>query len=281
MLTIRSEAVIYYRADPHNANRITSAVDYRDRPFILGATVELPRDYASLTDSPSRKQWKTDATLMTIDEAFKAAYPGSYDEFIRQSQDLNVSAALRIANKLEPAFYFSAEAARNVAGYYFFRGCVEASIARSTLAGKLVDVLWPNAGSYDIDIMEEYAKGVLAVFPNKWLGYNVTGEFPTDGESPHRGSQTCISGYSQRRVARRRSQRPQQALGKKWLLLAVHASRHVYRHCGHGERNRQRNGPGRDVLLPHQGLKAGIRGRWRRLGRMVVQEARDHHRQDL
>jgi len=174
--------VVYYRADPHNANRITSAVDYRDRPFILGATVELPREYASLTDSPSRTQWKSDARFMTIDEAFEAAYPSSYDAFIEQSKGLNVSEALRIAHKLEPKFYFSADAARNVGGYYYFRGCVEASIARSALAGKLVDVLWPNAGSYDIDIMERYAKGVLAIFPDKCLGYNVTGEFPADGE---------------------------------------------------------------------------------------------------
>lgn len=173
---------MYYRADPHNANRITSAVDYRDRPFILGATVELPREYAALSDSPSRKQWKSDAKFMTIDEAFKAAFPGSYDTFTQQSKGLNVSEALRVAHKLEPEFYFSADAARNVAGYYLFRGCVEASIARSALAGKLVDVLWPNAGSYDIDVMERYAKGVRAIYPEKWLGYNVTGEFPADGE---------------------------------------------------------------------------------------------------
>ncbi|ORY32903.1 isocitrate lyase [Naematelia encephala] len=176
-----SELVVFYRADPHSATRITSSVDPRDRPYILGATVELPRHYASLTTSPERAEWKTKAKLLSLDDAFKAAYPEKYDEFSKKTEGLNVSEALPIATKLAPEFYFSADAARNSSGYYAYNGCVEASIARTLEIAHLVDVCWPNASWYEPVDVEKYAKGVHAVHPDKWLGYNITGSFPEDG----------------------------------------------------------------------------------------------------
>ncbi|KAK8850769.1 isocitrate lyase [Kwoniella newhampshirensis] len=175
-----SEAVIIYRADPHSASRITSSVDARDRPYILGATVPLPREYASLHTSEERAQWKKDAALKCLDDAFKECCPNLYEEFAARSKGLPISEAQRVALELAPTLYFSCDAARNASGHYAYRGCIEASVDRSILAADLVEVLWPNASTYDPQQVEGYAKGVHAVLPNKWLGYNITGAFPAD-----------------------------------------------------------------------------------------------------
>ena len=179
-----SDMVVVYRADPHNATRITASVDPRDRPFILGATVELERDYANLSTSPERAEWKEKAFLKTLDQAFKDAYPRQYQEFAAKTTGLNISEAQRIALKFAPQFYFSADAARNSLGHYAFRGTIEASIARSLLAAPLAEMLWANAGAYVPYDTETYATVLRDKIPDKWLGYNVTGAFPTDGTHP-------------------------------------------------------------------------------------------------
>lgn len=142
-----------------------------------------PREYASLLTSPERAQWKKDAKLATIDEAFKAAHPELFEEFSQRSAGFNVSEAMEVARELAPNFYFSAEAARTSAGWYVFRGTMKASIERSLLAAKLAEMVWPNSTSYNFSEAEKYAKAILAVYPDKWLGYNVTGAFPADGKS--------------------------------------------------------------------------------------------------
>ena len=106
-----------------------------------------------------------------------------FDEFAKSTAGLNVAEATARAVDLLPGFYFSAEAARNSSGYYAYRGSIEASVERSLLASDLVDVLWPNASSYEAKDVETYARSVHAAVPDKWLGYNITGAFPPDGSS--------------------------------------------------------------------------------------------------
>lgn len=175
--------VLIYRTDGAASNRITSTVDSRDRPFILGATVELSRDYASLRNSPERAQWKADAKIATLDDAFKAAHGDLYDTYMQRSKAMNVSMALRVAQKLAPDFYWSCDAARNFAGYYFYRGCIEASAARAVAVAHLADMVWSNSVIHDTAASAKFSQIVQASIPGKWMGHNITGAFPNDGQS--------------------------------------------------------------------------------------------------
>lgn len=174
--------MLIYRTDGAASNRITSSVDYRDRPYILGATVELPSDYASLRNSPDRAAWKVKAKIMSLDEAFKAAHPDRFDEFANRTSQMNVSMAYREAQKLHPDFYWSCDAARNFAGYYFYHGCIEASAARACAVGHLADMVWSNSVLHNTIASEKFAQIVHAKYPDKWLGHNITGAFPNDGK---------------------------------------------------------------------------------------------------
>lgn len=183
LIVDRSEIVIVYRTDGLNATRITSDVDYRDRPFILGATVPMERDYASIFTSPERADWKAAAKLTTLDEAFNKSFPSSSDHFTSATKGMNTSEALRVALSLQPTFYWSSSSPRSIHGFFAFKGCLEASISRSCVVAPFVDMVWPNAFGYNAKVIEDFARGVHTVWPKKWLGYNITGTFPADGKT--------------------------------------------------------------------------------------------------
>ena len=180
---LRSECCLVCRTDGNTATRITSTVDPRDRPFILGATVEQAKDYYHLSVPAEQAAWKKAAGFATLDEAFKTAQSDLYDQFEESTKGLNVSEALRVAQKLAPTFYWSTEAARTHTGTYPFRGCIEASIGRGLAASDLSDVVWSNVFGYSQSDTEKFAAAILASNPKKWLGYNHTWAFPEDGES--------------------------------------------------------------------------------------------------
>lgn len=207
-----SEMVIIYRTDAAASNRITSSVDPRDRPYILGATVEMPVDYASLKNSPERADWKAAAKIASLDEAFLSAFPAQYDDFVAKSKDMNVSSALRTAQTICPDFYWSCDAARNSAGYYFWRGCIEASAARANACAHLADMLWSNSVVHNTVASERFAEIVQAANPGKWMGHNITGAFPNDGRSDisysHTSASICAGSIlSDNRLSRRGNRR--------------------------------------------------------------------------
>ncbi|GFZ45572.1 hypothetical protein JCM24511_03300 [Saitozyma sp. JCM 24511] len=176
-----SEAVIIARSDVEMGSHVTSTVDPRDRPYVLGATVALPRDYSSMPTSPEKDQWLAEAKLASLDDAFKAAQPKLFEEFTAKTQGLNVSEALRVANTLAPEFYWSTDAARTIHGWYPYRGCVEAAIDRVLACADVADVLWSCVRGYDGKPAEQFSTAIHKVHPGKWLAYNVTGGFPADG----------------------------------------------------------------------------------------------------
>lgn len=177
--------VIIYRTDGAASNRITSSVDARDRPFIFGATGELPVDYASLKLSAERAEWKTAAKIISLDDAFKAAHPSLFEAFSEKSNGMNVSSALRVAQRMCPDFYWSCDAARNAAGYYYWNGCIEASAMRANAAAHLADMLWSNSVLHNTEASERFAQIVQAANPGKWMGHNITAAFPNDGKCLH------------------------------------------------------------------------------------------------
>nr|XP_019013581.1 isocitrate lyase [Kwoniella pini CBS 10737]OCF52362.1 isocitrate lyase [Kwoniella pini CBS 10737] len=165
------------------ATHITSTIDHRDRPFILGATVELPHHYIHAEGNSGKDEWKREAKLSTLDEAFKNSNPDLYDNFSNQTKDLNVSEALSAARKLDPSFYWNYESPRTSEGWYAYKGGVEAAISRATFAANISDMVWACAHFYNSDVAERFSKGVQNVHPGKWMAYNITGGFPQDGSA--------------------------------------------------------------------------------------------------
>ncbi|WVQ80160.1 isocitrate lyase [Cryptococcus sp. DSM 104549] len=178
-----SEVVSIARTDAETATHITSTIDARDRPFILGATVPLPQDFVRAEGESDRAEWKREAKLLPLDAAFQTAHPDLFEQFTAQSKGKNTSEALRVAEKLAPGFYWSAESARTAEGWYVFNGGVDAAVARATTSAFIADVVWACAHYYSAERAAQFASAVQAACPGKWMAYNVTGGFPADGSA--------------------------------------------------------------------------------------------------
>ncbi|WVW83024.1 isocitrate lyase [Kwoniella bestiolae CBS 10118] len=178
-----SEVVSIARTDAETATHITSTIDHRDRPFILGATVPLPRHFIHTEGNSAREEWKREAKLSTLDEAFQKSHPDLYDQFISQTQKMNVAEALSVAHRLVPAFYWNYENPRTSEGWYAFKGGIEAALSRANAAANISDAVWACAHKYKADEAQRFATGVQEVHPGKWMAYNITGGFPEDGSA--------------------------------------------------------------------------------------------------
>ncbi|WRT67186.1 isocitrate lyase [Kwoniella shivajii] len=178
-----SEVVSIARTDAETATHITSTIDKRDRPFILGATVPLPRHFVHAEGKSNREEWKREAKLSTLDQAFETSQPDLYDNFVTRTHDMSVAEALAIAVELAPSFYWNYESPRTTEGWYAYQGGVEAALSRASAAANIADVVWACAHCYDADRAEKFAHGVQEIHPGKWMAYNITGGFPDDGSA--------------------------------------------------------------------------------------------------
>ncbi|RSH88597.1 isocitrate lyase 1 [Saitozyma podzolica] len=176
-----AETVLIHRTDAMSATHITSTIDPRDTPFILGATVNMPTDLCEVESGPLRAQWKIDAKLATLEEAFASACPDLVATLKTRIAGLNVSRALRVAQELYPDFFWSAESPRTAQGWYAFKGGIDCAISRSLVCAPLVDMTWACVGSYDPKGAAQIAAAVQEAYPGKWMAYNITGGFPDDG----------------------------------------------------------------------------------------------------
>lgn len=176
------------RTDCIHSTHITSTIDARDRPFILGSTCpshSVP--YADLNDTPSRDAWRAEAKMSTLDQAVSAALEQSsvmsYDEWLAKSADLNVSAALALANKINIPVVWDCEIARTYQGWYWYSGTIEASISRALHTAPYVDAVWYCSISWDSAEVRTFGEAIRKVFPNKWMLFNTTQNSRSKGRS--------------------------------------------------------------------------------------------------
>lgn len=204
----RTECVLIQRTDAETAGYITSTVDARDRPFILGASVQQPRsllDAMMRSSSPSDAEdaWVAAAKLTTLDEAIRGACSASdFAAFEEKSKGFNTSDALRVARDLGIDVFWSEDSVRNREGWYRYRGGIDAAISRSvsidlghldmregshstrrTIAcGPYADVLWTRTPATVLPDLEKFATEVLAaVGPDRWLAYNLADDVKGTG----------------------------------------------------------------------------------------------------
>ncbi|KAJ7647856.1 isocitrate lyase [Roridomyces roridus] len=201
-----SECLIIQRTDAETAGYLTSTIDARDRPFILGSTNSTLSDslvasIASATSTPgdAEDEWVAAASLSTLDEAVRAACPDDalFATFTTKSAEQTVAQAARTARELGIAFFWDCEAARSREGWYRYRGNIDAAIMRSVACARYADVLWTRTPATVVEDLEKYAKEVKRQCgEDKWLGYNLAADVKgTDEEIKGFTSKLAGMGY--------------------------------------------------------------------------------------
>lgn len=146
-----TELVIVARTDSEAATLITSTIDARDHPFILGATnpsVEPLVDVliaAKSKDSTEQeltdleKKWMSEAGLKTFDAAFRDATSekglpeSTVSEYLEAVKgNLSLSQRRKVARKLLDGndIFFDWDSPRTREGYYRYQGGIKCAIAR-------------------------------------------------------------------------------------------------------------------------------------------------------
>ncbi|GAA5889797.1 hypothetical protein JCM8208_001133 [Rhodotorula glutinis] len=184
------------RTDAEAATLLSSNVDERDHPFILGSTNEDLDDLVSAMNEAERNNvigealqkveddWTKDAKLMLYSECVaaaakqKGASQSKIDEFVKQSAHVSHRKAKKLAKQIlgvEP--YWNWDAPRTREGFYRYQGGTQCAINRAVAFAPYCDLLWMETKKPIYEQAKEFADGVHAVHPGKWLAYNLSPSF--------------------------------------------------------------------------------------------------------
>lgn len=179
------ETVLIARTDACSATFLTTNIDPRDHPFILGSTVEA---VGIAEDAKDEGKWTAEAKLKTypnaIADAMKAAGKpqAQIDAWLKESKTLsNAKARARAAALGFGGVFWCWNAPRAREGYYRVQGSTEYSTARAIAFAPLSDVIWMETATPDIHEADEFARGVHAVLPHQMLAYNLSPSFNWSG----------------------------------------------------------------------------------------------------
>ncbi len=191
------ENLIVARTDAEAATLITSTIDARDHPFILGATKKPSK---SLVDAMNDAQnsgitgatlqeiedkWILDADLKLYSEAVfeilkSAGKDKEADQFISDSKKMSNEEARRLAKTFNVEMYFDWDVCRTREGYYRYQGGTPACIARGCAYAKYADLIWMETKKPIYEQAKEFATGVHAEHPKTMLAYNLSPSFNWD-----------------------------------------------------------------------------------------------------
>lgn len=193
------ETVLIARTDAEAAKLLSSNIDARDHPFILGSTnaalpplngllAEAERTGCTASELGGLEQrWLADAGLQTFGECVaqqlrlagrpEAEIQGWLAHSVRLSHGEARGAARRLGAG-EPHWCW--EAPRTREGYYRVQGGTEYSVHRANQYAPHADMLWMETASPVYGQAEAFAKGVQAEHPGKLLCYNLSPSFNWD-----------------------------------------------------------------------------------------------------
>ncbi|KIK27436.1 hypothetical protein PISMIDRAFT_674789 [Pisolithus microcarpus 441] len=192
------ENLIVSRTDSEAATLITSNIDDRDHPFILGCTnpslpplVKVMADAEKAGKSGDELQaiedaWISSANLQLFSQTLagalvKQGVPNTtVDRFLERVSHVSYPDALSIAQKefgLRNVPYWDWDAPRTREGYYRYQGGTQCAIVRSIEYAPYADALWMETKKPILAQAREFAHGVHAVRPGHWLAYNLSPSF--------------------------------------------------------------------------------------------------------
>jgi isocitrate lyase len=184
-----SDTMLLCRCDTDHSEFITSVVDPRDHPYVLGATKDVEsfiealdagnqegKDYLTI-----KSEWKAKAGLMTFDEAVQAsATEEEYSRHQKEAAKKTVALKKRRAIAKEIAgkdIFFDWELPRTPLGQYMWQWTTQAVIDRAILAAPLGDVTWSRQDKPNKKDMHDFHTAVRAVFPERLFAFGYVGAY--------------------------------------------------------------------------------------------------------
>lgn len=188
------------RTDSEAATLITSNIDDRDHPFILGSTVPSLPLASVMTEAEAAGKsgddlqaiedaWLAAANLQlfstTLAQALRnqGASPYTLDQFLSRVAHVSYPQAVSIAQKefgLKVVPYWNWDTPRTREGYYRYQGGTRCAINRAVAFAPYADLLWMETKKPILAQAKEFAAGVHAVHPGQWLAYNLSPSFNWD-----------------------------------------------------------------------------------------------------
>lgn len=193
------ENLVVARTDSEAATLLTSNVDERDHPFILGSTNKSLDPLVDLMNEAQRAgkdgavlqaiedDWTKKAGLKLFSHAVAdhlKAKGKKADAFLKESHGLSNRKAREVARKHgvdeSSGFYWDWDAPRTREGYYQYQGGTQCAINRAIAFAPHSDLIWMETKSPILAQAKEFADGVHKVWPQQWLAYNLSPSFNWD-----------------------------------------------------------------------------------------------------
>ncbi|KAJ3257429.1 Isocitrate lyase [Boothiomyces macroporosus] len=191
------ENVLVARTDAEAATLITSTIDPRDHPFIIGSSNPNLKPLSAVMAeaqaagkvgaalSAVEETWIRDAGLClyadAVAKALKAAGKADQvDGFLKKAAKLSNADARALAKSLGVNPFWCWDAARVREGFYRYQGGTKACIARGAAYASYADLIWMETKSPIYSQAKEFAEGVKAVAPEIMLAYNLSPSFNWD-----------------------------------------------------------------------------------------------------
>ncbi|CAL1712571.1 unnamed protein product [Somion occarium] len=153
--------LVIARTDSEAATLITSNIDERDHPFVLGSTnPDLPPLVAALTEAD--RAGKTGAALEAVEEEW-----------------MNKANIQLFSTTLSNALRAQTNANAHTLERFNQRG-TQCAVNRAVAFAPYADLLWMETKSPILAQAREFAHGVHAVYPQQWLAYNLSPSFNWD-----------------------------------------------------------------------------------------------------
>ncbi|KAJ1958089.1 isocitrate lyase 1 [Linderina pennispora] len=197
-----TETLLVARTDAEAATLLTSNIDPRDHPFILGSTnPSLPPLATAMNQAQARgltgadlerieKEWSDKAGIKSFSEAVadwakqQGASAAAIAEFVAKANKLSNIEARALSIKTfggkASEIFWDWDAPRPREGYYRYRGGTPACIMRAIAYSPYSDLLWMETAKPILKQAEEFATGVRAAYPEQWLAYNLSPSFNWD-----------------------------------------------------------------------------------------------------
>jgi len=206
-----SDLLAIARTDAEAATLITTTIDPRDHPYILGCTNpklqplnDLMIAAAAAGKTGAELQaiedtWTAQAGLKLFDDAVVASFSNKalaakYLEAVKGKSNAEARAIAKSITGTE--IYWDWDTPRTREGYYRLQGGCQCAINRAIAYAPYADAIWMESKLPDYAQAQEFASGVHAVYPNLKLAYNLSPSFNWKSAMPRAEQETYIQRLS-------------------------------------------------------------------------------------
>jgi isocitrate lyase len=195
-----SDNILIARSDAESGKLLSSSIDVRDHPFILGVTNLTTEPLASTIQkmlaqgAPGTEidefeaDWIARTPLVTVDEAAlehmarhgaSDASIAEYKHRIATEPDMGIAARRVAVAQITPdkPLMFDWDAPRTREGYYHYKAGMGAATMRALAYAPHADLLWVETGAPSVAVARELGQAVRSKFPGKSLVYNLSPSF--------------------------------------------------------------------------------------------------------